>query len=82
MPDLKMKDLKEFEELKEQYRAAIDTLKLIQEEEQLRPELDKGKAKVHILVTIKEVVAAKPVDEAARSSKAFSMAQWQTQMAE
>ena len=30
--------------------------------------------------TGKKVVLPKPVDEAARSSKVFSMAQWQTQM--
>ena len=80
MSDLKMKDLKGFEELKEQDWAAVDTLKLIQEEEQLKPEEDKGKAKVGIPLVIKEVVVAKPMDEAARSSKVFSMAQWQTQM--
>ena len=78
MSDLRMEDLKGFEELKEQDWAAADTLKLIQEEEQLRPNLDKEKAKVDILMIIKEVVVAKLVHEAVGFSKVFSMAQWQT----
>ena len=45
MLDLRMEDLKKFEEIKEQDGATADTLKLIQEEEQLRPEIEKGKPK-------------------------------------
>ena len=70
-----MEDLKGFKEIKEQDWATADTLKLIQEEEQLRPEIDKGKAKMGILLIIKEVVVAKPVDEAIGSFKGFSIAQ-------
>ena len=79
MLDLKMEDLKGFEELKEQDQADADTLKLIQEDEHPRSELDKGKAKVENEPPyIKEVVITRPVDEAAGSSQVFSMAQWQT----
>ena len=46
MSKLKRDDFKVFEIVKEQEHAAAKTLQLIHDEEQPRPEIDKGKAKV------------------------------------
>ena len=46
MSELKGDDFNAFEDVKEQEQAAAQTLQLIHDEEQPRPDLDKGKAKV------------------------------------
>ena len=81
MSELKGEDFKAFEAIKEQEHAATKTLQLIHDEEQPRPETNKGKAKVERdYPLIKELPSSRPVDEAAGSSKVFSITQWQTQM--
>ena len=79
--ELRGEDFKAFEANKEQEQAAAQTLQQIHDEEQLRPKVEKGKAKVEGQPPIiTKVVITKPVDEVVGSSKVFSMAQWQTQI--
>ena len=76
MSKLKEDNFKAFEAIKEQDHVAAKALQLIHDEEQPMPHTDKGKAKVEgQLSYIIELVVTRPVDEAAGSSKVFSMAQ-------
>ena len=82
--DQKVKDPdnKELGELDKKYEDAAEVLKLIIDSTEEKEKEDKGKKPLAFPQQPQMVPTPSPVDEAAGSSKVFSMAQWQTQMQE